>query len=125
MMKYKILLIALLLLTANGCIGYRLSKQYQLDKGNIGYLLQSQASHYWQGMDIGIRYTYQVDSIRDIFIYGTLIIAEKNTLHTRSFEKGNLYPTWCLDAQHKNKGVFFSDTPISQMTPYSYSIQIV
>ena len=75
-MNNKMRLIALLFLTTNGCrhIKYRLSKQYQLDKGNIGYILQSQASHYWQGADTHIRYTYQVDSIRDIFIYGTLII---------------------------------------------------
>ena len=106
-MNYKTLLIVLLLLTTNGCRCYRLSPQYQLDKGYKGYILQSQANHYWQGTDNRIRYSYQVDSIRDIFIYGIFIVGEKDTIHTRSFEKGNLYPSWCLDTQYKNKDVFF------------------
>ncbi len=81
----------------NGCILYTKVEPHEKD-----YLKKSSQDYYWINQIDGLTYSYSVDSIRDINIFGKLIIGKTDTLITRSFEKGNLYPTW-----YETDGLFF------------------
>ena len=48
-----------------------------------------------------------ISTTDSLFIYGKLIIAEKDTLLTSSFEKGSLYPTLYVNHKKQTKGTLF------------------
>lgn len=72
------------------------------------YIKNNYQEYYWTNQRANLSYSYLVDSISGIDIFGKLIIGETDTLVTRSFEKSNDYPTW-----YKEDGFFFLESACS------------